>query len=402
MAFDILNDLNVGGDIVIANGVGNLNINRNELQNARLQNLASAPTSPVVGQVFYNTTTNLTGVYNGTVWVYFDSSTSDRDRTNHTGTQLASTISDFDTQVRTNRLDQMAAPTASVSMNSQRITSLGTPSASDDAVTKSYVDNIMNGIRWKEPARLATTANITLSGNQTIDGFTTSANDRILVKNQTTASQNGIYLASATAWTRAEDFNSSAEIPSTALFVQLGTVNADTSWNCTNDTGVVVGTTAITFVQFAAPANINAGAGLEQSGNTYSVKVDGNAIFINGSSQVALRTDEGINGSGLTTSANGVKLSLNTTQFAIQSNQLTLQPAYNIRRATGTITGNGTLTSFDITHNLNTKQIVTEIFDVDTDTTVLVETKRKNLNEVTVTFKVAPVNLKTYNLVIIG
>lgn len=401
MGMDILNDINVTGDINIPNSAGNLNINKNELQNARIQNLPTAPSTPVAGQIYYDTTTNLIGVYNGTAWVYFNSSTSDRDRANHTGTQLANTISDFDTQVRTNRLDQLAIPTADVNLGSRKITNLNTPTTSSDAATKGYVDNSIAGLKWKNSVKVATTANITLSGAQTIDGISVVAGDRVLVKNQTTPSQNGIYDVASGSWTRSSDMNTWTMIPSAAVYVEQGTINADTKWNCTSDSGGTLNTTAITFIQFAGIDLITAGDGLSKSGNVLSANVDNQSLKIE-SDTLKLKTNEGVNGSGLNVSADGVKLSYNTTQFNIQSNQLILTDAYNFKKAFGTITGNGSATAFDFTHNLGTKQIVIEIYDTDNDKTVLVETKRKNTNEITITFKLPPANLKVYGVCVIG
>lgn len=401
MAQDFLSDINVTGDINLPNGAGNLNINKNELQNARIQNLASEPSSPVAGQIFYNTTTNLIGVYNGTAWVYYNSSSSDRDRANHTGTQLASTISNFDTQVRTNRLDQLATPTADVNMAGQKIVGLQLPTFGSDAASKAYVDNSIAGLKWKNPVKVATTANITLSGAQTIDGISVIAGDRVLVKNQTTPSQNGIYDVSNSGWTRASDMNAWTMVPSAAVMIEQGTVNSDTRWNCTSDSGGTLNTTAITFVQFMGADSITAGDGLNKSGNVLSVNVDNESLEIVGDT-LQLKTNEGVQGSGLDVSEDGVKLSLNTDQFSVQSGLLTLQTEYNFQKSSGTITGNGSATAFDFTHNLNTKQVVIELYDTDNDKTILVETKRKNLNEVTVTFKVAPANLKVYGICVIG
>jgi hypothetical protein len=122
-------------------------------------------------------------------------------------TLTASKISDFDTQVRTSRLDQMASPTASVSLNSQKITNLATPTADTDAANKVYVDNLIQGISAKDSVKVATTANITLSGTQTIDDIAVIAGDRVLVKSQTTSSQNGVYVVAAGAWSRTLDCN---------------------------------------------------------------------------------------------------------------------------------------------------------------------------------------------------
>ena len=187
-------------------------------------------------------------------------------------TLTAATISDFDTQVRTNRLDQLAAPTASVSLNSQRITNLATPILEGDAATKAYVDATKQGLDVKESVRVATTANITLSATQTIDGVAVVAGDRVLVKDQTTASLNGIYVVAAGSWTRSTDANASAEVTAGMFtFVAEGTVNADTGWVLTTNDVITLNTTALAFTQFSGAGQIEAGAGLTKTGSTIDV-----------------------------------------------------------------------------------------------------------------------------------
>lgn len=108
-------------------------------------------------------------------------------------------------RVLAKRLDQFAAPSASIVMNSQKLTGLADPTAAQDAATKAYVDALVNGTDWKASVRLATTANHALTGLTAIDGVTPVANDRILVKDQSTASANGIYVAAAGVWSRSVD-----------------------------------------------------------------------------------------------------------------------------------------------------------------------------------------------------
>lgn len=187
-------------------------------------------------------------------------------------TLTASKISDFDTQVRTSRLDQMAAPTAAVSFNSQRITNLATPTADTDAANKAYVDAARQGLDVKDSVRVATTANITLSGTQTIDGIAVVAGDRVLVKNQTTGSANGIYVVAAGAWTRSTDANTNAKVTAGMFtFVEQGTINADSGWVLSTPNPITLGTTALTFTQFSGAGQITAGAGLTKTGNTLDV-----------------------------------------------------------------------------------------------------------------------------------
>lgn len=170
-------------------------------------------------------------------------------------------VSGFDAQVRTSRLDQMTAPAAAVSMNSQRITNLAAPVSDNDAARKADVDAARTGLDVKSSCRVATTANITLSGTQTIDGVSVVAGDRVLVKNQSTASQNGIYLCASGAWTRASDADSDAEVTAGMFtFIEEGTANADTGWVLSSNQPITVGTSSLTFTQFSGtgagvPAN---------------------------------------------------------------------------------------------------------------------------------------------------
>jgi phage-related tail fiber protein len=187
-------------------------------------------------------------------------------------TLTAAKISDFDTQVRTSRLDQMAAPTAAVSLNSQKITGLATPTADTDAATKGYVDAARSGLDVKDSVRAATTANITLSGTQTIDGVAVIAGDRVLVKDQSTGAQNGIYVVAAGAWSRSADATDATEITGGLFtFVEEGTANADSGWVLTTNGAITVGTTALTFAQFSGAGQITAGNGMTKTGNTLDV-----------------------------------------------------------------------------------------------------------------------------------
>jgi hypothetical protein len=183
---------------------------------------------------------------------------------------LASTdISDFHTAVRQNRLDQMALPTASVSMNSQKITNLATPTSENDAANKAYVDGARAGLDVKGSVRAATTANIALSGEQTIDGVGVVAGDRVLVKNQTTGSENGIYVVASGSWGRASDADTSDKVTSGMFtFVESGSTNGDTGWVLATDGSIAVGTTSLTFSKFTSQGEILAGDGMTKSGNT--------------------------------------------------------------------------------------------------------------------------------------
>jgi hypothetical protein len=143
---------------------------------------------------------------------------------------------------------------------------------------KSYVDNLLTGLSWKNAVVCATTANITLSGEQTLDGVLTSAS-RVLVKNQSTASQNGIYVSAAGAWSRAADMDAAAEFPNATVFVESGTANSDTQWTCSNNS-VTIGSTSVAFVQVAGAGTYSAGAGLSLTGNQFSTNGTGSAATL--------------------------------------------------------------------------------------------------------------------------
>jgi hypothetical protein len=182
--------------------------------------------------------------------------------------------------------------TGAIAMGTNKITGLGTPTDATDAATKSYVDTAVVGIDWKASVRVATTTNLvgtydneagTITGDENvgleIDGISLDPSQRVLVKNQTTASQNGIYSVNASGgflspWVlvRSTDADTGAELTSNfAVFVEEGTTNADQGYVLTNDGAVTVGTTALTFTQFTGLGQIIAGTGLDKTGNTLDI-----------------------------------------------------------------------------------------------------------------------------------
>lgn len=207
-----------------------LDLNKTEIKNAKIHVLSSAPSSPQEGQVYYNSTTKTVEFYSGSAWIILG------------------------------RLDQVTAPTASVNLNSQKITSLGTPTTGTDAATKAYVDGLASGISWKAAVRVASTGNVSvatgLENGDVIDGVTLATGDRVLLKNQSSATQNGIYVVVASgAGVRAGDADADPEISGgSAVWVNEGTTNADTGWVCTTNDPIILNVTSLTFVQFTGGA----------------------------------------------------------------------------------------------------------------------------------------------------
>ena len=179
------------------------------------------------------------------------------------------------------------AGSQTITMGSNRVTNVTDPTSAQDAATKAYVDAVKTGLDVKDSVVAASTGNGTLSSaytnGDTLDGVTLATNDRILLKDQSTGSENGIYTVNSSgAPTRATDFDANAEVTSGAFtFVTEGTANGDSGFVLTTNDDITVGTTAMTWAQFSGAGQITAGAGLAKSGNTLSVGVDDSSIEIN-------------------------------------------------------------------------------------------------------------------------
>ena len=351
--------------------------NKLETQNMRTHNLAAAPSSPGLGQRYYNTADNTEYYWNG-AWIPTDAqkrtgiplsnlATDPLARANHTGTQLAATISNLATTVKAYRHDEFAAPTSAVSWGNQKLTNLADPTAAQDAATKNYVDTQIQsaaaGIDCKASVRVVANANITLSGTQTIDGISVIAGDRVLVRDQTTASQNGVYVCAAGAWTRATDADATGEItPGAFWFVEEGTTYGKTQWRCENTGSITLGTTSITINQFGAASAYIAGNGLTLAGNTFGVGA----------------------GTGITVTADAVAI----------------DPSVVARKYAATV-GDGSATSITVTHNLNNQDVVTQVRELATNKLVEVDVTNNGVNTVVIDFAVAPAS-NTYRVVVIG
>ena len=176
-----------------------------------------------------------------------------------------------------------ATMTGTLNMNSQTITNLNSPVGLLDAVNKNYVDSLLQGLKFKDSVRVATTGNLTsLNGLLTIDtNVTLQIGDRILVKDQTTKTQNGIFVAATGAWSRAEDSNTWDKLVAACVYVEEGLVNQNSSWSCTVTSGGSLGSTNITWILFGR----NSGGGLYIFGTGLQV-IGGNIVSV--SSDVTL------------------------------------------------------------------------------------------------------------------
>ena len=187
------------------------------------------------------------------------------------------------------KLNEFTAPDGSVSLNSQKITNLATPTADGDAASKSYVDGVSQGLDIKEAVKVATTANITLSGTQTIDGVAVSADERVLVKDQSTQSQNGLYLCKSGSWVRTDDLAAGSDASSVFVFVDQGSSNSDKGFVCTTSKGsAVTGTNNLAFTQFSGAGSLTGGDGITKSGNEFSVDLKSNGGLVIESSEIAV------------------------------------------------------------------------------------------------------------------
>lgn len=222
--------------------------------------IATALAGGSAGQIAYQTGANTTGFVSAGTYGQFLIS-------NGTSAPFWATV--IASSLGALAIDGSNSMTAALNMAGYKVTNLATPTAATDAATKSYVDSVATGLNVKAACTVATTGNITLSGIQSVDGVPVGAGQRVLVKNQTNAAENGIYDSASGAWTRSSDADSWSELVGATVFIEYGAINDLTTWVCNVTAGGTLGTTPVVFVQFSATQSYTAGVGLTLVGNEF-------------------------------------------------------------------------------------------------------------------------------------
>ena len=409
----------------------NLDLNSNQLINAKFEALATNPSSGnFEGRMYFNTATFTVMVYANGAWrksvhsivsgggagiaealtvsesngtVTLTLAVADADSA---GLLTAAFFTDLTNATSSATANAIAKRDASGNI------SVATPSADGHAATKGYVDSARSGLDVKQSVRVATTAAINLSSDleagDVVDGVTLVAGDRVLVKNQGTASENGIYVAVASAAgaaSRATDADSNTEVTAGMFtFVEEGTVNADSGFVLTTDGPITLGSTSLVFVQFSGAGQITAGDGLTKSGNTINAVGTADRITVNADSvdiastyvgQSTITTlgtittgvwngtdvavaDGGTGASDATTAR--TNLGIKTTAGAATTSAATLA---RVAAQGNTAHVSGTSTTA-VVHNFNTTDVIVQVYEVATGETVVGDVNRTNADTVTV------------------
>ena len=421
--------------------VTNLDLNQNQLLKTRFEALSTDPSSSLFeGWVYYNTTSDTLRIYANGVWRTFldgisaAGSASTALTVNESGGLVTLTpnlatssahgvMSSTDKSKLDDATSEATASKLAIRDGSGNI-KVATPTDDAHAATKGYVDAARSGLDVKASVRVATTAPVLLASGlengDTLDGVTLATGDRVLVKDQSTGSENGIYVVQASgAAVRATDADTSAEVTAGMFtFVAEGTTNADSGWVLTTNDTVTLGTTALTFAQFSGAGQITAGDGLTKTGNT--INAVGTADRISVSSDAINIAATYVGQSTITTLGTITTGVWNSTDIAVADGGTGASTAGDARtniaaggtqgsgvstpalsrKVTKTI-GDGAATSFTIQHGFGTREVMIQVYDAATYDTVIADTVRTDTDNVTVAFSSAP-SSNAYVVVVIG
>ena len=429
----------------------NIDLNQNQLINATFEVLGTAPSSGnFEGRMYYNSTTDSIEIYGNGAWRKVVNSISSG---GGAGIAEALTVSESNGAVTLtlnvadtdsagllpaamwNALtDATSDATASklVKRDASGNAKVATPTDSAHIATKGYVDSARQGLDVKQSVRVASTANVAIStgleAGDVIDGVTLVAGDRVLLKNQTTASENGIYVAvaaAAGAASRSSDANGTADTgelkSGTFAFVEEGTVNFDSGFVVSTDGTITVGSTGITWTQFSGAGSFEAGDGLSKSGTQVNVNVTSNRTAIT-SDAIDISVNY-VGQSSITTLGTITTGIWNGTDVAVADGGTGASTAATARQNLGIVTSAGTSTtstpalariakqacaasaagtsSTVVTHLFNSTDVIVQIYEVSSGATVVGDVVRTNADTVTVTL-LGTITAADYTIVVTG
>ena len=427
----------------------NLDLNQNQLINAKFEALATNPsTGNFEGRMYFNTATFTLMVYANAAWrksvhsivsgggagiaealtvsesngtVTLTLNVADTDSAGLLPAAMWNTITDATSDATASKL---------VKRDAQGNAKVATPTDAAHIATKGYVDAARQGLDVKQSVRVATTANVAIStgleAGDIIDGVTLVAGDRVLVKDQSTATENGIYVAVASgAASRSSDANGTADTgelkPGTFTFVEEGTVNSDKGFVVSTNGTITIGSTSIAWTQFSGAGSFTAGDGLSQSGNTINVNVTANRTAITADAIDIASTYVGQ--SSITTLGTITTGVWNGTDVAVADGGTGSSTAAGARTNLGIVTSAGTSTtstpalariakqacaasasgtsSTTVTHLFNSSDVIVQIYEVSSGATVVGDVVRTNADTVTVTL-LGTITAGDYTIVVTG
>jgi predicted regulator of Ras-like GTPase activity (Roadblock/LC7/MglB family) len=438
-----------------------IDLNQNQLVNATLQQVPSDPASGnFEGRLIYHTGEDVIKVWSGTAWRTLLASTGQgavgtngvisgganataitisetNGQTTITPVLATSSIAGLLTAADFTKLaDATAEATFSklVIRDASGQAKVADPTLAAHIATKGYVDSARQGLDVKQSVRVATTGAINLTtdlnNGDTIDGVTLVTGDRVLVKDQATASQNGIYVAVASgAASRSSDANGTADTgeltSGTFVFVEAGTINFDSGFVISTDGTITVGTTGITWTQFSGAGSFDAGNGLSKTGTQVNVNVVTDRTAITGDAVDIASTYAGQSsittlgtiGNG-TWAATDVAVAHGGTNASTESGART-----NLASASGEATGRttdgsptlartahqacaatnvGSTSVTTVTHNFGTKHVIVQVYQVSTGETVNCDVVRGTNDSLSVTINGASIGADEFHIVVTG